>query len=555
MTHETPSRLAYFAGFALVALAWAFCATRAIELPGVYMDAVNPDYLVTRVLHWRRAPTVAWVLPGNHLLGARFPILVSLYHGSQHFWLGLPLFWLLGTTVESLRIVHALFGLGVLATLYALLASAGVRPWLATLAAGALATDPVFLFAFRTQSYITMSPAAWLLLSLYFQMRWQRRGRSPRALVASGLFAGLAVQGYFVYGFFVPVLLAGVSLGSGDTPGATRRRRDVARWCFGLALGLAGYVLGYALIAREEGGLAALWAYLTEQQHSLGAFASPMTLDERARFVRDRVVDTFGNGWHHSLVFGENDYRLPGTTAKLLLLVAVPPALLVLAEWQRKATALQRLVVALPAGFYLFALVFGGRMGGHHFMSLLPIGYAGLALAFAHVGGTAARPHSPAPFATLVAPAAFALLVALNVQGHRQEMAKLIATRGVGLYSDAINRLASDLSASPRKPYVILPDWGLALPVVFLTGGRVHTSWNATPADAQRLLCAGRDVAIALIDGDRAARRNAWRAELGWDAPSVTPYRQADGEVVFELVTFAGSAGHAACDAVGRTAR
>ena len=176
-------------GFAIVAAAWAFCATRAIELPGVYMDAVNPDYLVARVLNWRREPMTAWVLPGNYLLGARFPILVSLYHGTQHFWLGLPLFWLLGTTVESLRIVHALFGLGVLASLYALLASAGVRPWLATLATGALAIDPVFLFAFRTQSYITMSPAAWLLLALFFPLRAQRDGPARRARSSPAAFS------------------------------------------------------------------------------------------------------------------------------------------------------------------------------------------------------------------------------------------------------------------------------------------------------------------------------------------------------------------------------
>ncbi len=128
VNHEPPSRSFHLVGFAIVAAAWAFCATRAIELPGVYMDAVNPDYLVARVLNWRREPMTAWVLPGNYLLGARFPILVSLYHGSQHFWLGLPLFWLLGTTVESLRIVHALFGLGVLAALYALLASPACGP-------------------------------------------------------------------------------------------------------------------------------------------------------------------------------------------------------------------------------------------------------------------------------------------------------------------------------------------------------------------------------------------------------------------------------------------
>ena len=499
-------------GFAIVAAAWAFCATRAIELPGVYMDAVNPDYLVARVLNWRREPMTAWVLPGNYLLGARFPILVSLYHGTQHFWLGLPLFWLLGTTVESLRIVHALFGLGVLASLYALLASAGLRPWLATLATGALAVDPVFLFAFRTQSYITMSPAAWLLLALLFLLRAQRDGPAPGAILASGIFAGLAVQGYFVYAFFVPALVAGVWLWSRARSGSRQAWRNAVRWCLGLALGVAGYLLGYALIAREEGGLGALVAYVADQQRTLGAFASPMTFAERVRFVADMVVGVFGNGWHHSLVFAEWGYQLPGTPARMLLLLGAPLVLLVVAEGLRTATPLQRLVVALAPSFCLVALVFGGRLGGHHFVSLLPLGYAALALGAASLGAASARIRLPVQLATA---ATFALLVAQSVHGHRQEVAKLVATRGAGLYSDAVNRLATDLLAQTPRPFVFFADWGLALPFAFLTRAAVPSTSEGTPELGRRLLCEGRDVAIALIDGDRALRRDDVAGQTG----------------------------------------
>jgi hypothetical protein len=542
-------------GFAIAAAAWAFCATRAIELPGVYMDAVNPDYLVARVLNWRREPMTAWVLPGNYLLGARFPILVSLYHGTQHFWLGLPLFWLLGTTVESLRIVHALFGLGVLAALYVLLASAGVRPWLATLATGALAVDPVFLFAFRTQSYITMSPAAWLLLALFFLLRAQRDDAAPGAILASGFLAGFAVQGYFVYAFYVPVLVAGVWLWSTAWAGSGRAWRDVLRWSLGLVLGVAGYLLGYALIAREEGGLHALARYVADQQRTLGAFASPMTLAERIRFVVDMVVGVFGNGWHHSLVFAEWNYQLPGTPARILLLLIAPVVLLVVAESQRTATPLQRLVVALAPSFCLIALAFGGRLGGHHFVSLLPLGYAALALGAASLGAASTRIRLPVQLATA---AALALLVAQNVQGHRQEMAKLVATRGAGLYSDAVNRLATDLLAQTPRPFVFFADWGLALPFAFLTRAAVPSTSEGTPELGRRLLCEGRDVAIALIDGDRALRRDEWQAKLAWDAPLVRTYRQADGVAVFELVTFKGRVDGPSCaaaGAVGGTAR
>ena len=550
MNPAPASRLAHLVGFAVVAAAWALCASRAIDLPGVYMDAVNPDYLVVRVFTWERTPMAAWVLPGNHLLGARFPILVSLYHGTQHFWLGLPLFWLLGTTVESLRIVHALFGLGVLAALYGLLAAAGVRPWLATLAAGALAVDPVFLFAFRTQSYITMSPAAWLLLALLFLLRSGRAGASPRAMVASGFFAGLAVQGYFVYAFYLPALVVGAWLWPRPRPGRGHAARDLARWGLGLVLGVAGYVLGYALIAREEGGLRALLAYVAEQQHALGAFASPMTPGERVRFVAEMVAGVFGNGWHHSLVFAEWNYRLPGTAARMLLLLAAPLALLAVAERRGTATPLQRLVVALAPTFCLFALAFGGRLGGHHFVSLLPLGYAALALGVANAAVSTARGGGPARAAAI---AAFALLAAYGIQGHREEMAKLVATRGVGLYSDAVNRLATDLVATAPRPFVFFPDWGLALPFAFLTRAAVPSTSDGTPALGRRLLCQGRDVAVALIGGDRAARRDAWQAALGWDAPLVTRYRQADGGVVFELVTFKGRAGAPSCAEPGAT--
>ena len=77
-------RIPAFAAAAAVVLAvYGFVASREITLPGVYMDAVNPDYLVVKLLNWHHArPLTAWVLPGNYLHD-RVPILISLYHGLQ----------------------------------------------------------------------------------------------------------------------------------------------------------------------------------------------------------------------------------------------------------------------------------------------------------------------------------------------------------------------------------------------------------------------------------------------------------------------------------------
>src|SRR6188472_3553396 len=121
-----------------IVVAYGFVVTRNIDLPGIYADAINPDYLVNRILNPNAARSIVWVLFGNSLLGDRAPMLISLYHGSQQFWLGLPLYALFGTTVEGVRLVHATFAMGVLLSMYVLLQRV-ISPWWAALACIALA--------------------------------------------------------------------------------------------------------------------------------------------------------------------------------------------------------------------------------------------------------------------------------------------------------------------------------------------------------------------------------------------------------------------------------
>ena len=77
----------------------------------------TPDYLVLRILNWNGSPIPVWLLPGNYLAD-HITILTSLYNGSQQLWLGLPGFWLFGTTVIGLRVAHMLFAASVLISLY-----------------------------------------------------------------------------------------------------------------------------------------------------------------------------------------------------------------------------------------------------------------------------------------------------------------------------------------------------------------------------------------------------------------------------------------------------
>ncbi len=540
------SRRRWWACAAVVAI-YAVVALWQIELPGIYMDAVNPDYLVVKILNPDARPITAWVLTANYLGHLRLPVLVALYHGSLQFWLGLPLFWLFGTGVVGLRLTHAVFALAVLASAFALLTRAGSRPWFAALACIALALDPAFSYAFRTQSYITLAAAAWLLFGLAAVMRASAPETSHRYAwwFVGGALYGIAIFGYFIYAFFFPALAYAVWK-LGRPQAAANARSGLApmlAWGIGLALGLAGYWLGYGLIIRERGGLAGFWQFVVEQQATLGAFKSSLPIGGRLGHAWAMLESVIHNWWHYSLMFGEVAL-VPGAGAKTMLLVLLPLALWGYAEWKGRATPALRVLAAMSVSFFAIALVFGDRLGGHHFIALLPILYATLALG---ERDAIAVPSGALRTVTLALP--LAVLVGLNVAGQLMVGQKLAATRGAGLYSDAINRLAADLNAQERKPFVYFPDWGLSMPTAFLTRGTIGMDSLEDFAAARGKLCKGQDVAVAVITGDRGARIAAWQRSLRWEAPATREYRQGDGNVVFELATFRGQADAARCAA------
>jgi hypothetical protein len=548
MSHRTAAIVLRWWPFAVVAATWLVVATQQIGLPGVYMDAVNPDYLVVRLLN-RHAQTITTWLPGGNYLFARAPVLIQLYHGSQQVWLGLPFFALFGTTVTGLRLTHAMFALGILAALYAMLTRGGVKPWQAALAGVALAVDPAFSYAFRTQSYITLAPTAWLFLALYALQRAFVTGALRRRwLVTSGVFYGLAIVGYFIYAFYLPAMLLALWLwGRNEQAGPSERwlRAWLPCWLGGLALGGIFYPIGYGLMIWDAGGVSEGWSQFQQTQQVLGAFNGQIPFTERIAHVSTMVGTVFQNWFHHMLIFGEYA-PLPGSTLKTWVLLAVPAALWLLAEARGRSSTLLRILIALPISFAAFAMIFGTRLQGHHFVPLLPLAYAALAFALCE---TAPGPPQRNRWAEGVVALGFAALIAVNITGQLRESERLAQTRGVGLYSDAINRLGADLSAINPKPFVYFPDWGLWMPVAFLTRGTVGMDTAANLPAVRRMLCDGRDVAFAVINGDRADRIETWRRELRWSEPANFAYRQGDGRIVFELATFKWQRGAPACAA------
>ena len=514
----------------LPVIALYFVAALArIDVPGPYMDAVNPDYLIARVLapDWRNVPV--WVLPGN-LLFHRFPVLIQLYHGALPYYLTAPFYLAFGTGIEGIRIANAALGAMVLLALHAFLRAFAVPLWAALPVLAVLALDPAFTLSFRTQFGITLLPMAFLLLS---PALLQADGPPARwRILASGVAAGLSVYGYFIYAFLaLPVAAFAMwRLANG--------RARIA-WLLGAAAGASGYAAGVLLGIVSAGGVPVFLARLGATVHALDPGQSSLPLTDRLALFGSlaRLALTSDGNLRMMLNAGS-----PAPAAGLFLMAAVVPAGLLLA---RRGPAIP-LLLGIVLGYLLLVLTFGDRLWAHHLSGLVVVAHGLLACVLAALPmRSAARP--------LALAIALAPLLALNLGQRAHALERLAQTGGVGLSSDAITRFARHMDAMRPRPVVFTPDWGVMMPLSLLTRGAFPVIDGFLPEAARARLCGGDDIVVAAVvteattaTGAHEARVAAWGEAIGWGAPERQAFAQRGGEPVLVALTWRASARPAA---------
>ncbi|HUK08247.1 MAG TPA: hypothetical protein VLX09_10300 [Stellaceae bacterium] len=507
----------------LIPAALLFCigALADIDVPGVYMDAVNPDYLVVRVLHPEAMDNPVWIMPGN-LIFDRFPVLSgSFYYGSLPFYLGLPVYALAGTGVFGIRLANMFFGLIVLVGAAAFLQAFRVRPILAALCLAMLALDPGFLFGFRTQYYITLLPIGAVFLSV--ALAQSQESATRWGALGAGVFAGIACYGYFIYLFLVPVLALHALWRWSKVP--TR----LGYWTAGFALGASPSVIGMALAFSDLGSAQEFWKFLTTGYKGLGVLNSVMTVEQRVQlfldFLRGTILDV-----GPSLVMLQTVQPIYLSSLKIALLVGFPTIAFGVGMVRGSRPVGLAVIAGLILGFMILVLTFGNRLWFHHAGLLLPVLYVALALALQrfldHI------PPAWARGASGVAVVALSPFLVANAWDQHVVFEQLRATGGVGLASDAITRFAEESARFTNPTQMFFPDGGVFMSFVMITQGKIPYTIDFSPQAARAALCSGKDAEVVLVAGQSPERLADWKREVGWGEPEITTYRQHDGTAV-----------------------
>ncbi|MGY0713998.1 glycosyltransferase family 39 protein [Azospirillum argentinense] len=486
-----------------VVIIFFFGVLRQVDLPGFYMDSVNPDYMAAQYIN-QEIPNAAWRMPTVF-----FPILGNYYHGVQNFYVDLVVFKFLGISAASVRIAQALFGALIVACLYLGTVLATRNRLIAFLAAVLLATDIAFLASFRTQFYIILGGEAWLFASLVALWRGGRLG-----YLLSGLFFGLAIYGYFVLGFFGPALMIFL---------LSRPDRRISHWVAGLALGMLPYVVGYASFIIAAGGVSQAIETMRQAIGGLAPMSSKLSFWGNLNHVLQMAILAVTNVGNELMIFNEGiGGRWSGIKVWMFVGVFVGAALLVAVRFRHRPALL--LAVLLPPSYIGVASVFGSRLWVHHLSVLVPIGYLLIAVAF----GGIVRGRLAAVAAVAVA----AVMVVGNVRQASHFHERLAATGGVGKASNALSRLAEDALTEPDTLYVF-PEWGFFMPFNLLTANRVP--YILDPAQIDRANCrCGRVVLAFWAETDVKKYVEALTGK-GLQNVETRVYAQRDGRPAFHV--------------------
>jgi hypothetical protein len=523
----------------LVQVVFWICHLHDMALPGLYMDAVNPDYLAAQALN------PALDNPRHLVPTALFPLLGGLYYGMQHYYLGLPVFALFGTNMLALRIAQGLFGSGILVLLQLVLHRVTGSRWLALAGALGLATELAFVASYRTQMYIVISGSFWLLWAIYLALepgvtkhiegatslglRLTRVAKSP--LFLSGVCSGLAVYSYFVYLFFVPAF---VLLGWWHT----RSWLAVGRWSLGFIVAMQFYVLGYLSLVVGMGGPTAALAWIVSTAQDLDPMASALSFKERLANAWVMVQITVQNGSNELMIFGTTS---PGQWIvwKLRLWVVALLFLVVLNVGKGLGLRQQRLdgqvgllawwhVAWLPLVFVAVSTVFGNRLWAHHFSPFVPLMYLTLGMALYYFQQSMA----------LALPrwvwGVFALcLVFGNLQQQSVFFERLETTGGTDRFSNAINRMADDaLSLSPEMVHVF-PEWGFMYPFAFLTANQRSFVNDMSPETLRRLANEEKVLRLYHWTADDGNNYSDSLQAAGFEVGASGSYSQRNQEIAF----------------------
>lgn len=191
----------YICAFAVILVVALITGTRSIENPGLYFDAVYPDYI-----------GAIFAFPGvdnfYEICQCTFwPLLGNFYHGTVSAFLQFVVLKITGrATLAVFRITNVCLLATAVYIVFILLYKIS-KNYVTSIIVAALSVSTSNVFELtRTQYYVMLCGCIFMLISFCYTWKYFSSGNATDIVIA-GIFQGLAFYGYFTFLFFAPVTI------------------------------------------------------------------------------------------------------------------------------------------------------------------------------------------------------------------------------------------------------------------------------------------------------------------------------------------------------------
>lgn len=209
---------------------------KQIELPGVYFDAVYPDYLGA-IGAFPEHDNFTQITQHMGL-----PLLGNLYHGTITAGVQWLILKCVGrANVYTLRCVN-LFYIAILGCIvfYVIRKVSGKNIFSLVMAILCVTAENIYVLS-RTQYYIMLPGCIFYFLSVFFLFDIVTFKNRKANILTAGIFEGLAFYGYFSYLFMAPASLVVLWIKEKDK----NHVENSVIYIIGLLIGSIGYIWGY----------------------------------------------------------------------------------------------------------------------------------------------------------------------------------------------------------------------------------------------------------------------------------------------------------------------
>lgn len=458
-----------------------------INLPGLYMDAVNPDYVSvyirnpTNVPMWGYTDNIISTIFLNKPYG--YPILNSLYGMNYPAYILLFISYIFGNGIFTVRLLHILYSLGILFFCYFFMKKISDSEISALSCTFLLALNPSFLFSFRTQYYLQLFPHLFFIPGFLLMVNGiiEKEKRKIKIIFLASILMGVAASSYFIfvgyYGALFLVFLVICIL-------KKENLRLVGNSILGFLLGYFPFLYAHFSILIQQGR--DNYIKILKSLDTYGISNGQKNILDRLKNNIYQIGNLSGGNSISKLVTQReigNEYRY---CFNILFIFLFSISFLILflkfKKYKHKVLENKKWLALILLDFifivhFIMGLIIGTSLDYQHYIMLLPIMHM---IIFLTIYTIYKRLFIGTKISDIFYFMGISVIGVFSIIQIEIIYKNINETRGGGMYSGVINDVGNYLeNITTDSDIIICPQWGYWMGISIITNGE-KIIWNDT---------------------------------------------------------------------------